>query len=89
MNVTAENGAPRWTYAYEPFGAMRGETAHPGAQSNSMKFAGEYLDPTGLYHLRARQKVELGSGLPRSMERGIPDPASWNEEDLTPPLQLV
>jgi RHS repeat-associated protein len=55
-NLTSSAGATQWTWAYEPFGAIRTETKASGTQpTNFMKFAGEYLDPTGLYHLRARQ----------------------------------
>jgi RHS repeat-associated protein len=40
----------------EPFGSLRTETKASGSQpANFLKFTGEYLDPTGLYHLRARQ----------------------------------
>ena len=39
-------------YEYEPFG---GELSSPSEPENPMLFTGEYLDETGLYHLRARQ----------------------------------
>jgi RHS repeat-associated protein len=55
-NLTSSTGATQWTWSYEPFGSIRTETKASGTQpDNFMKFAGEYLDPTGLYHLRARQ----------------------------------
>jgi RHS repeat-associated protein len=55
-NMTSSSGSTRWTYAYEPFGALRTEQrSGDSAPTNFMKFTGEYLDPTGLYHLRARQ----------------------------------
>jgi len=55
-NVTSSSGARRWTLAYEPFGTITTEQKSGGnAPTNLMKFTGEYLDPTGLYHLRARQ----------------------------------
>lgn len=54
-NLTSSSGATEWTYAYEPFGALRTETQDdPGAPQNPMKFAGQLLDPTGLYDLPAR-----------------------------------
>jgi RHS repeat-associated protein len=53
-NVTDATGLEQASYSYEPFGATRTETANGGV-TNVMKFAAEYLDPTGLYHLRARQ----------------------------------
>jgi RHS repeat-associated protein len=55
-NLTSSSGATQWTWSYEPFGSVRTETKASGNQpDNFMKFTGEYLDPTGLYHLRARQ----------------------------------
>ena len=55
-NLTSSTGATQWTWSYVPFGAIRTETKASGSQpENFMKFSGEYLDPTGLYHLRARQ----------------------------------
>lgn len=55
-NLTSATGGTQWTWSYEPFGVVRTETKAPGNQpASSMRFAGEYLDPTGLYHLRARQ----------------------------------
>jgi RHS repeat-associated protein len=55
-NLTSSTGATQWTWSYEPFGAIRTETKASGSQpDNFIKFTGEYLDPTGLYHLRARQ----------------------------------
>lgn len=56
VNVTNSSGVPQWSYDYEPFGNVRTETKHnTKAPANFMKFTGEYQDPTGLYHLRARQ----------------------------------
>jgi RHS repeat-associated protein len=55
-NLTSSTGASQWTYAYEPYGVTRTETKNnTKAPANFMKFTAEYLDPTGLYHLRARQ----------------------------------
>ena len=55
-NVTSSTGVAQWTDLYEPFGSIRTETRNSAsAPANVMKFAGEYLDATGLYHLRARQ----------------------------------
>ena len=55
-NVTSSTGASQWTEVYEPFGAIRTETKNNNsAPANFMKFTGEYLDPTNLYYLRARQ----------------------------------
>ena len=55
-NVTSATGISQWTEVYEPFGSIRTETKNASsAPTNFMKFTGEYLDPTGLYHLRARE----------------------------------
>ncbi|MGH2706334.1 MAG: RHS repeat-associated core domain-containing protein [Actinomycetota bacterium] len=55
-NLTSSSGATEWSYAYEPFGTARSEVkVDPAAPANPMRFAGEALDDTGLYHLRARQ----------------------------------
>ncbi|MGH3133057.1 MAG: DUF6531 domain-containing protein [Gaiellaceae bacterium] len=55
-NLTSSNGDVQWTWSYEPFGITRTEQKANGNQpANLMRFTGEYLDPTGLYHLRARQ----------------------------------
>jgi RHS repeat-associated protein len=57
VDVTAASGgALRWSYGFEPYGLTRQEQQHGSGQPlNLLKFAGEYADPTGLYHLRARQ----------------------------------
>jgi RHS repeat-associated protein len=55
-NLVSSTGTTQWTWSYEPFGATRTEQKANGKQPDSaMRFTGEYLDPTGLYHLRARQ----------------------------------
>jgi len=55
-NMTSSSGTTQWTYAYEPFGLTKTETKNNSqAPTNFLKFTGQYLDPTGLYHLRARQ----------------------------------
>jgi RHS repeat-associated protein len=56
INLTSSTGATQWTESYEPFGTIRTETKNASkAPTNFVKYTGEYLDPTGLYHLRARQ----------------------------------
>lgn len=66
-NLTSASGQTQWTYSYEPFGLTRSEQKAPGNQpTNLLKFTGEYLDPSGLYHLRARQyDPQLGRFLAR------------------------
>lgn len=55
-NVTDSSGLPQWSYGYDAFGNARSTTkVNPLAPDNPMRFTGQYLDPTGLYHLRARQ----------------------------------
>ena len=56
LHLTSATGATQWNYAYEPYGTLKTETkVATKAPANVMKFTGEHLDPTGLYHLRARQ----------------------------------
>jgi RHS repeat-associated protein len=56
VNLTSATGATQWTDSYEPYGALHSETKNnTKAPANPVKFAGQYLDPTGLYHLAARQ----------------------------------
>ena len=52
-NVTSAAGTTQLTYDYEPYGAIRSSSG--STPTNLLKFTGEYNDPTGLYHLRARQ----------------------------------
>lgn len=55
-NLTSSTGATQWTYEYHPFGAARTTTQNASkAPANLIQFAAQYLDPTGLYHMRARQ----------------------------------
>lgn len=54
--ITDPTGQPQWSYAWEPYGVNRSTVQHtPGAAANPIGWAGEYADPTGLVHLRARQ----------------------------------
>jgi RHS repeat-associated protein len=53
-NLVSASGSPLWTYSYEPFGTEAATQDDPNAPTNPMGFAGQYLDPTNLYHLRAR-----------------------------------
>jgi RHS repeat-associated protein len=70
-NLTSASGASEWTYSYEPYGTTRTTTQNdPGAPANPMQFTGEYIDPSGLYNLRAR---EYDSATGRFLER---DPVS-------------
>jgi RHS repeat-associated protein len=54
-NLTSSTGVTQWTYDYHPYGVTRTTIKNNNqAPTNLIQFAGEYLDPTGLYHLRAR-----------------------------------
>jgi RHS repeat-associated protein len=56
VNLTSSSGTTQWTYDYHPFGVARTTTKNQNkAPVNNRRYAGEYLDATGLYHLRARQ----------------------------------
>lgn len=52
-NTASANGSVQRTWSYEPFGPIR--TQSGSGPANLWQFTGEYLDPTSLYHLRARQ----------------------------------
>jgi RHS repeat-associated protein len=55
VNLTNSSGATQWTYAYLPYGGVRTETKNATqAPANVLRFAGQVLDPTALYQLRAR-----------------------------------
>ncbi|MGH8879209.1 MAG: RHS repeat-associated core domain-containing protein, partial [Stackebrandtia sp.] len=53
--VVGGTGNTHWKFEYEPFGVTRTST-HPGTgPETSLGWAGQYSDPTGQTHLRARQ----------------------------------
>lgn len=61
VDATDPAGAPlAWT-EYQPFGAVRTSGLAIGAPEVPFGFTGEYADPTGLLHLRARQ-YDPGTG---------------------------
>ena len=83
-NLTSSTGATQWTWSYEPFGSIRTETKASGNQpDNFMKFTGEYLDPTGLYHLRARQYDPLVARFSQ------PDPACEHDQSASSTYAFV
>ena len=51
--LTSATGASQRSWSYEPYGLVRTSTGT--SPTNFVNFTGEYQDPTGLYHLRARQ----------------------------------
>jgi RHS repeat-associated protein len=54
--VTDTGGDPQWSYQWEPYGLNRATTQHtPTAPANPVGWAGQYTDPNGNSHLRARQ----------------------------------
>lgn len=59
MGSTADlinsSGAAQARYAYEPFGLATETQLVGGAPANPVRFTGEYQDPSGQLHLRARQ----------------------------------
>ena len=70
VNVVSNSGVTQWTYQYHPFGGSRTATKNNNqAPANVMQFAGEYLDATSLYHLRARQ-YDPASGRFLAADRG-------------------
>jgi RHS repeat-associated protein len=54
-NITTASGAVGATYRYNPYGTTRAATSVlPDFTSNTMRYTGQQLDPTGNYNLRAR-----------------------------------
>jgi RHS repeat-associated protein len=53
--VTDSSGAAQWAYSYAPYGTTTPTKLSPSAPANPIGYAGQYLDATGLYNLRARQ----------------------------------
>jgi RHS repeat-associated protein len=59
-NMTSSNGAPQWTYEYEPFGATRSAVKEDAsAPANRVNFAGQLLGADGTYYLRAREYAPI------------------------------
>ena len=55
MTLTSASGATESLYTYNPFGDPRTTTnVDPNAPAMPLRFESQYLDPTGLYQLRAR-----------------------------------
>jgi RHS repeat-associated protein len=81
--TAAAGGALRWSYGFEPYGQTRQEQQNgTGQPVNLSKFTGEYLDPSGLYHLRARQ-YDPGTGRFLSRDPVVPPLASATSSSYT------
>jgi RHS repeat-associated protein len=62
LALSSSTGGVQRTATYQPFGStLTAGQLDPAAPADPMAFAGQYLDPTGLYHLRARQ-YDPGTG---------------------------
>ena len=80
-NLTSANGTTEWTYGYEPFGNATTVTQNdPSAPANPNQFVGEYLDPSGLYNLRARE-YEPSIGRLLSVDPAQQEPGSAHDSD--------
>lgn len=56
VGMSSSSATAEWAYDYDAFGnSTAASKLDPLAPANPMRFTGEYLDATGLYHLRARQ----------------------------------
>ena len=56
LALSSSNGGVQRTATYQPFGSsLTASQIDSAAAANPMGFTGQYIDPTGLYHLRARQ----------------------------------
>lgn len=52
--MTANTGSLAWAYDYDAFGNQWTLTGYVGADSNSFRYCGEYIDvSSGTYYLRA------------------------------------
>ena len=79
--LTNASGTAINTYSYSAFGSTTAQTGNAAtASANSHGFAGEQLDPTGLYFNRARYyNPSLGRFIGRDTLAGTPnDPISMN-----------
>lgn len=62
LATSSTSGDLGWSYRYDPFGTARSAAQlDPAASGSSYRFTGQVLDPSGLYHLRARQ-YDPGTG---------------------------
>ena len=86
VNLTSATGTTQATYSYEPWGPVRTTSGTP--PTNLLGFAGEYQDPTGLYHLRARQydgtTGRFASQDPASQGLASPAVALWAYSENRP-----
>jgi RHS repeat-associated protein len=57
--LLSNSGGAQRSWTYEPYGSIY--TSSGTSPANFLQFTGEYLDPTGLYNLRARQ-YDPGTG---------------------------
>jgi RHS repeat-associated protein len=53
--VTGSTGSTKRQYVWEPYGVNRSTSTTGTPDANEIGWAGQYGDPTGLVHLRARQ----------------------------------
>ena len=54
-DLTSASGASLSWSEFAPFGTVRTSGSAAGTPTDRFGFAGQYLDPTGLYYMRARQ----------------------------------
>ncbi len=71
--LTSSTGPTEDTYSYDPFGNSLSETTTKGAPGIPLRYDAEYLDPTGLYHLGARQ-LDPTTGVFISADPQAPEP---------------
>jgi RHS repeat-associated protein len=55
VGLTSATGQTEATYSYDPYGGQLTAKTTNGAPTTSLRYESQYLDPTGLYHLAARQ----------------------------------
>jgi len=73
IGLADATGAPTARLRYDGFGNPRGPSALPAGTLGDFRFHGMWLDPTGLYHVRARSyDPETGRFLSRDPADGDP-----------------
>ena len=73
IGLADATGAPTARLRYDGFGDPRGPSALPAGTLGDFRFHGMWLDPTGLYHVRARMyDPETGRFLSRDPADGDP-----------------
>jgi len=85
-SVTDTSGAEQWQYSYEPYGAPRTSAKlAETAPANPMGWVGEYTEPGGTTHLRARQyDIDTGRFNQPDPANAVPAGATYTYANANP-----